>query len=471
MNGRAFRRRIARGESERVEFKLSARRPEVLARAIAAFANTEGGYLLIGMTDDGRVVGVGDLLRRHGSPRRLVREVRRALLAHLAPRPRFRVRLRWWDGVPVLEIAVRPTAGRRPVRADGQIYLRQGTAVVRAGRDDVVARDWPRQQGFLTYVALGVSLALVLAVGFVWAAAANVVAGQESLLDPPPGGQDNGPHPSPDGRMLYFHRLENFDWTVWELDLVTGKARPLTPGRPEPEWANDVSPDGRYLALNVARVGGAKIVLYDLQTGRMRDLTDDNCWNAGASFSPDGEWILFDSDCEGEKALYRLHLQDGRVERLTPEGMEVKMGRYRPDGAEIVCVVQEGRYSHIALLPASGGTPQVLTHGPVQDGVPVWSPDERWIVFTRHRTQAPELWAISPDGGEPSPLTLRGECEPAFSPDGRWLYFSATWGPDRGRLRRMRFEPRDVRERWGYGVIDTLRWWGLELLERATGEH
>jgi len=286
-----------------------------------------------------------------------------------------------------------------------------------------------------------------------------------------PGGQDNGPHPSPDGRTLYFHRLENADWTVWELDLVTGEACPLTPDRSEPEWVNDVSPNGRYLALTIARVGGAKVALYDLETGRVRDLTGDDCWNAYATFSPDGERVLFDSNCDWQKALYQVHLESGEIERLTPEGTGAKMGRYRPDGEQIVCVVEEEGYSHIALLPASGGMPRVLTHGPVRDDTPTWSPDGRWIVFTRHRTQAPELWAISPDGGEPFPLTLRGECEPAFSPDGQWLYFSATWGPDRGRLRRMVFEPRDVRERWGYGVIETLRRWGLELLERATGEH
>jgi len=49
---------IATGESQTIEFKRRFSSPEKIARELCAFANTDGGYLLIGVDDDGKVIGV-----------------------------------------------------------------------------------------------------------------------------------------------------------------------------------------------------------------------------------------------------------------------------------------------------------------------------------------------------------------------------------------------------------------------------
>lgn len=49
---------IAQGENIRLEFKRSISSPQRIARTLAAFANTVGGQLLIGVADDGKIVGV-----------------------------------------------------------------------------------------------------------------------------------------------------------------------------------------------------------------------------------------------------------------------------------------------------------------------------------------------------------------------------------------------------------------------------
>lgn len=49
---------ISEGESTTVEFKRKATTPQKLAREISAFANTKGGWLLIGVDDNGAIVGV-----------------------------------------------------------------------------------------------------------------------------------------------------------------------------------------------------------------------------------------------------------------------------------------------------------------------------------------------------------------------------------------------------------------------------
>lgn len=50
---------ISEGESSTVEFKRKSASPEKIAREIIAFANSRGGHLLIGVDDDGSIVGVG----------------------------------------------------------------------------------------------------------------------------------------------------------------------------------------------------------------------------------------------------------------------------------------------------------------------------------------------------------------------------------------------------------------------------
>ena len=49
---------IEEGESLQIEFKRRFSTPEKIAREMIAFANTRGGYLLLGIDDDKQVVGV-----------------------------------------------------------------------------------------------------------------------------------------------------------------------------------------------------------------------------------------------------------------------------------------------------------------------------------------------------------------------------------------------------------------------------
>ncbi len=51
---------IRQGEGERVEFKKKTTHPTRIARTLVSLANTRGGHVLVGVDDDGRVVGVRD---------------------------------------------------------------------------------------------------------------------------------------------------------------------------------------------------------------------------------------------------------------------------------------------------------------------------------------------------------------------------------------------------------------------------
>ncbi len=54
----ALKRLVKTGEGKYLEFKRVISSPEKIARELAAFANTNGGTLLIGVDDDKRLVGI-----------------------------------------------------------------------------------------------------------------------------------------------------------------------------------------------------------------------------------------------------------------------------------------------------------------------------------------------------------------------------------------------------------------------------
>lgn len=53
-----LRFQVAGGEGQHLEFKRRASDPEKILRELVAFANTEGGTLLVGVADDGSIPGV-----------------------------------------------------------------------------------------------------------------------------------------------------------------------------------------------------------------------------------------------------------------------------------------------------------------------------------------------------------------------------------------------------------------------------
>lgn len=55
-----IKRLVARGEGRHLEFKRRVPKPERVAKEVVAFANSGGGHLLLGVDDDGTIVGVRD---------------------------------------------------------------------------------------------------------------------------------------------------------------------------------------------------------------------------------------------------------------------------------------------------------------------------------------------------------------------------------------------------------------------------
>jgi predicted HTH transcriptional regulator len=119
---RYIRKLISEGESQKLDFKYCISDSRKIARTLSAFANTDGGKLLIGVRDNGSIAGV-----RSDEEYYMIETA-----AGLFCRPEITVTIRQHvsDGKTILEVEV-PRGASRPYEAkdeDGKwkAYFRKG---------------------------------------------------------------------------------------------------------------------------------------------------------------------------------------------------------------------------------------------------------------------------------------------------------------------------------------------------------
>lgn len=100
---------IRQGEGERLEFKKRTTHPTRISRTLASLANTHGGRVLVGVDDDGRVVGVRDAEEE-------MYLLREAAAHYVEPPLALRIREVEEDGRTVLVVTVAESA-TKPHRA------------------------------------------------------------------------------------------------------------------------------------------------------------------------------------------------------------------------------------------------------------------------------------------------------------------------------------------------------------------
>jgi imidazolonepropionase-like amidohydrolase/Tol biopolymer transport system component len=154
--------------------------------------------------------------------------------------------------------------------------------------------------------------------------------------------------------------------------------------------------------------------------------------------SPDGERVVF--DLLGD--LYETPLEGGEARALT-SGLPWDMQpRYSPDGAHIAFTSDRGGGDNLWILSAKGGEPRQITREDFRLlNNPAWHPEGRYIAARKHYTTrrslgTGEIWLYSLDGGDGVQLVKRPSeefqkelGEPAFSADGRYLYYTQNSSP------------------------------------------
>ena len=132
---------ISEGEHQRLDFKFGITDSKKIARSLAAFANTDGGRLLLGVKDNGIIAGV-----RTDEEYYMIENG-----AHLYCKPEVYFEMKEWteSGRTVMEIIVPPSplAPHSAPDKDGKyrMYVRVGDQNFPANR--VLQKVWKKRKG------------------------------------------------------------------------------------------------------------------------------------------------------------------------------------------------------------------------------------------------------------------------------------------------------------------------------------
>lgn len=149
--------------------------------------------------------------------------------------------------------------------------------------------------------------------------------------------------------------------------------------------------------------------------------------------SPDGKTLVF--DLLGD--IYTLPMTGGEARSIN-SGLSWSMQpRFSPDGSEVAYISDAGGGDNIWIMDADGNNAQQLTKEDFRMlNNPYWSPDGRFLAARKHFTTqrslgTGEIWLYHRDGGngiavveKPGKKHQKELGEPAFSPDGRYIYYS-----------------------------------------------
>ena len=248
-----------------------------------------------------------------------------------------------------------------------------------------------------------------------------------------------------------------------------------------PRW----SPDGRWIAFQRGDNIRFDIFVAPVTGGEPHQLTHDNNMMSGFAWLPDSTGIVYSSSRGGTMpylptlSLWQVTLRDGHVRqlvsgetsymspdisksgailvsrmklqtdiwkfpvdglpaentrrgvRVTRQTGQVLTPTASPGDKEVAFLSDSGGHANIWVVNTESGGLRQITHERdpnVAVGVPVWSPDGHAIAFVSSRGNQGltfGVWVVDSDGSNLRNVGNPG-LGPAWSPDGRWVYYS-TW--------------------------------------------
>lgn len=308
-----------------------------------------------------------------------------------------------------------------------------------------------RRQRWAVAIAAGaVAVAATLAIWGPRPTSAPPLEGTFARVTSAPG-LELSPTLSPDGRFLAYSGRSSGHWDVYLLRAEGQRAINLTREGEGDDVQPAFSPDGGSIAFRSSREGGGLFLMG--ATGESARRICDRGWNP--AWSPDGAEIvfatapIFDSpyDRPTPSELWAVSVADGRTRRIA--AADAVQPAWSPHGQRVAFwgLATGGARRDLWTVPATGGAPVPVTEDDAVDWSPAWSPDGRYLYFSSDRGGSMNLWRIGIDEesgrvlGEPERVTTPAAFahDATFARSGRRLaYVSSSIEQE---LQRVRFDP------------------------------
>ena len=196
-----------------------------------------------------------------------------------------------------------------------------------------------------------------------------------------------------------------------------------------------ISPDGKYVAFYSDRSGNDDEYLLELETGRVRRLTDSPLDEYGPAWSPDSRFVYFYRGRQGRFEIFRVDIGEGSTaERVTALGGYVGNPDISPSGREMLVSWNQGITGNdyeVFVVDLETSALTQLTDNDADEYTPTWSPDGSMIAFNSNRDgEQFDVWVMEASGRNPRKLVdlHAHDYYTSWTPDGQWVAFFS--GPD-----------------------------------------
>ena len=205
----------------------------------------------------------------------------------------------------------------------------------------------------------------------------------------------------------------------------TGKASPLTEDKGEYVHPR-LSPDGKQLAI-AKRTGVANydIWVYDTERGSRTRLTVEGN-NYDSAWTPDGSRLTFNSTRAGQGLYEKPADGSGLAQPLLIREHYQNLGSWSLDGQTLAFTEQHPiTGTDIWVLTRDGDrVPSPVLATSFHETAPVFSPDGGWLAYVSDESGRNEVYVLPyPSLAGKTPISTDGGVEPAWSADGRELFY------------------------------------------------
>ncbi len=184
------------------------------------------------------------------------------------------------------------------------------------------------------------------------------------------------------------------------------------------------NPSRQQIAFVSFQNSGARVYLFDLQSGRTRQIGSYGDMTIGPRFSPDGNSLLMSVSRNGGAAIVKVSLDGGGMTELTNSSSINVTPCYSPDGSQIVFNSDRDGNQQLFVMNADGSGAKRISYGPGRYAEPCWSPRGDLIAYTFWGSGGFSIGVMAPDGSGERVLSQGFLVEEAtFCPNGRVIMF------------------------------------------------